>query len=225
MCAHANVSSVQGTPSLGSDPPIHTCRLMGVCYAIGSDRTRYALRFCKACNRNIRNICEGPGVGVRLSPGAGAAPAPRLGAGERVSNRPAGLACLLASDVESRQRANGCPRRCAITHQAPFACVRRKQAPVGELSAVKGNGEGLLGLLASRAGSARKAVCGVAQSRQAPLAMRREGLGVRRKQAQCRKQAARERLPAQSPRRCAITHQALSLACVESKRRWVSSAQ
>ena len=61
---------------------------------------------------------------------------------------------------------------------------KREQAPVGELSAVKGNGEGLLGLLASRAGSARKAVCGVAQSRQAPLAMRREGLGVRRKQEQ-----------------------------------------
>ena len=40
-----------------------------------------------------------------------------------------------------------------------------------------------------------------------------------------RKQAARERLPAQSPRRCAITHQALSLACVERKRRWLSSAR
>ena len=38
---------------------------------------------------------------------------------------------MLASNVESRQRANGCPRRCAITHRAPslhmeVACKQRR---------------------------------------------------------------------------------------------------
>ena len=122
MCAHANVSSVQGTPSLGSDPPIHACGLMGVCYAIGSDRTRYALRFCKACNRNIRNNCEGLGAGVRLGPGAGAAPAPRLGAGERGFQQLCARKVLRHNIAELRRRGWGgvrCLDRCELLEWWP----------------------------------------------------------------------------------------------------------